>query len=126
MANQRPIKSLSDLMDGGVEERFNQELERVWDNVCDPNTPAKTAREVTLKVKIVPNERTDSCDFKVSCTSKLAAKCELSQTVMLNFGDDGSIIATERTNQLPGQLDIEGNEAPIPRVMRFSREQEAQ
>lgn len=28
MANQRPIKSLSDLMDGGVEERFNQELER--------------------------------------------------------------------------------------------------
>ena len=45
---------------------------------------------------------------------------------MLNFGDDGSIIATERTNQLPGQLDIEGNEAPIPRVMRFSREQEAQ
>ena len=126
MANQRPIKSLSDLMDGGVEERFNQELERVWDNVCDPNTPAKAARKVTLEVKIVPTERRDSCDFKVSCTSKLAANCELSHTVMLNFGDDGSIIATERTNQLPGQLDIEGNEAPIPRVMRFSREQEAQ
>ena len=33
MATQRPIKSLSDLMDGGVEERFNQELEKVWDNV---------------------------------------------------------------------------------------------
>lgn len=29
MANQRPIKSLSELMDGGVEERFNAALAEV-------------------------------------------------------------------------------------------------
>lgn len=29
MANQRPIKSLSDLMDGGVEELFNNVLNQV-------------------------------------------------------------------------------------------------
>lgn len=33
---ERPIKSLSDLMDGGLEERFNQELTKVWQNVYDP------------------------------------------------------------------------------------------
>ena len=46
MATQRPIKSLSDLMDGGVEERFNAALAEVWENVYDPNTDAKKPREV--------------------------------------------------------------------------------
>ena len=35
---ERPIKSLSDLMDGGLEERFNQELTKVWQNVYDPKS----------------------------------------------------------------------------------------
>lgn len=119
MANQRPIKSLSDLMDGGVEERFNTVLNQVWENVFDPNTDAKRPREVNLKIKIVPNERRDSCDFRVSVIPKLAPKVDLSQTVMLNIGADGSIVATERTNQLPGQIDIDGNETPIPQTVNF-------
>lgn len=119
--NERPIKSLSELMDGGVEERFNQELAKVWENVYDPNTNAKTAREVVLKIKIIPNERRDSCDFKVSCTSKLAHQAELSQTVMLNLAADGTIFATERTEQIPGQLDFDGNETPMPKTVEFVR-----
>lgn len=119
MANQRPIKSLSDLMDGGVEELFNNVLNQVWENVFDTNTDAKKPREVNLKIKIVPNERRDSCDFRVSVIPKLAPKVDLSQTVMLNIGADGSIVATERTNQLPGQIDIDGNETPIPHTVNF-------
>ena len=37
MITQRPIKSLSDLMDGGVEERFNTAIAEVWENIYDPN-----------------------------------------------------------------------------------------
>ena len=33
MSTERPIKSLSELMDGSVEERFNEELAKVWQNV---------------------------------------------------------------------------------------------
>ena len=121
MASERPIKSLSDLMDGGVEERFNRELERVWANIYDPNTAASKTREVTLKIKITPNERRDSCDFRVAVFSKLVNDCELTQTVMLNLGSDGKIIATERTSQIPGQIDIEGNETPIPQVLTFNK-----
>ena len=106
-------------MDGGVEELFNNVLNQVWENVFDPNTDAKKPREVNLKIKIVPNERRDSCDFRVSVVPKLAPKVDLSQTVMLNIGADGSIVATERTNQLPGQIDIDGNETPIPQTVNF-------
>lgn len=119
MTNQRPIKSLSDLMDGSVEERFNAELDKVWQNVYDPNTDPKKARTLTLKVKIIPSERRDSCDFRVNVTSSLAPYADLTQTVMLAIGSDGTIKATERTDQVPGQLDIEGNEAPLPQTIEF-------
>lgn len=122
---ERPIKSLSDLMDGGVEERFNDALGKVWENVYDPNTEAKRAREVVLKVKIIPNERRDSCDFRVDVVPKLAPPVSLSQTVMLNIGSNGEIVATERTDQIPGQVDIDGNEAPIPRTVQFPKVERA-
>ena len=118
---QRPIKSLSELMDGGVEERFNAELARVWDNVYDPNTDARKVREVTLKIKILPNERRDACDFKVSCSSKLAPAVDLTQTVMLQMNADGSITATERTEQIPGQLNVFGEESPMPHTLVFEK-----
>ena len=121
MPNQRPIKSLSELMDGSVEERFNAALAEVWENVYDPNTDAKKTREVNLKIKITPNDRRDSCDFRVSVVPKLAPKVDLTQTVMINLASDGSVIATERTNQIPGQIDIDGNESPIPTVVTFGK-----
>lgn len=119
MATDRPIKSLSDLMDGGVEERFNDALDKVWANVFDPNTNPTATRELTLKIKIRPNERRDSCDFRVDVVPKLAAMNSLTQTVMLELRGDGRIIATERTDQIPGQLDFDGNEQPLPNVVEF-------
>lgn len=118
---ERPIKSLSDLMDGGLEERFNQELTKVWQNVYDPNANPTAARKVVMEVKIVPNERRDSVQFHVNVSSKLAPHVALTQTVMLSLGADGTITATERTEQVPGQLDMEGNEAPLPSTISFGR-----
>lgn len=126
MVCQRPIKSLSDLMDGSVEERFNAELDKVWQNVFDPNTDPKKTRTLTLKVKIIPNERRDSCDFRVNVTSSLVSYTDMSQTVMLSVGADGTIMATERTGQVPGQLDIDGNETPIPQTIAFGRLREVE
>ena len=126
MVCQRPIKSLSDLMDGSVEERFNAELDKVWQNVFDPNTDPKKTRTLTLKVKIIPNERRDSCDFRANVTSSLVSYTDMSQTVMLSVGADGTIMATERTGQVPGQLDIDGNETPIPQTIAFGRLREVE
>lgn len=125
MATERPIKSLSELMDGGVEERFNQELDKVWQNVYDPNTDSKRARTLTLKVKIVPNERRDSCDFRVNVTSSLAPYADLTQTVMLSVGADSEIRATERTDQVPGQISMDGDETPMPKTIEFGKIRES-
>ena len=118
---ERQIKSLDELMDGGVAERFNRELDRLWQNVYDPNTDAKRSRSVVLTVKVTPNERRDACDFRVSVYSKLAPQIDLSQTVMIQQRDDGSVLATERTDRIPGQIDIFGDEAPMPKTIQFPR-----
>lgn len=88
-------------------------------NVFNPNTDPKKKRIVTLQVTITPNDRRDDCDFKVRVTSKLAPYADLSQTVMLELQGDGTVKATERTEQIPGQIDYEGNEQPMPKVLSF-------
>lgn len=115
----RQIKNLDELMDGAVNEQFNQNLAQLWDNVFDPNTDPKKARVLTMKIKIVPNERRDSAEMRVSFTKTLAQNNDLAQTVMLEVSGNGSVIATERTDQIPGQMNMDGEEQAIPKMVSF-------
>lgn len=115
----RQIKNLDELMDGAVNEQFNQNLAQLWDNVFDPNTDPKRPRVLTMTIKIVPNERRDSAEMRVSFAKKLAQNTDLSQTVMLEVTSGGSVVATERTDQIPGQMTMEGGEEPAPKMVSF-------
>ncbi|MEG1515359.1 MAG: hypothetical protein RSD95_10780 [Clostridia bacterium] len=120
MARERPIKSLDELMDGALTERFNYEMERVLNNVFDPNTNAKAKRQIQIVIGIAPNERRDAAEFKVDVKSKVAPPSAVTQTVFLSISDDGIVTATEMTNQVRGQINMDG-ETSIPRVIEFKR-----
>lgn len=114
---RRIIKALSDLMDGEVERRFNEELNKVWENVCDTGTEPTQKREVTLKIKIVPNIDRDKCEFEVTTNAKLVPRVALHQYIKLERKMDGSVIATEETDQLPGQIGFDDEyTVPMERV----------
>ena len=117
---ERPIDSLDRLMDGGVRERFNDALAKVWDNVYDPNTDPGATRQIVMRVKIKPSERRDIAAFNVDIMPKLAPPVSLSQTVMLQLNGDGSVTATERTEQIPGQINMSGGEEPLPTIVQFN------
>ncbi|MEG1813685.1 MAG: hypothetical protein RR296_10450 [Clostridia bacterium] len=120
MARERPIKSLDELMDGALTERFNYEMERVLNNVFDPNTNSKAKRQIQIVIGIAPNERRDAAEFKVDVRSKVAPPSAVTQTVFLSISDDGIVTATEMTNQVRGQINMDG-ETSIPRVIEFKR-----
>lgn len=122
---QRPIKSLDELMDGGVNEQFKREFDKALQNAFDPDTDAKKPRTVTLTIKIVPTVDRASATFTVNTKSTLAPPSALVQTVFLQKFDDGSVMATEITGQIPGQLDIEGAES-IPKVVKFDGRKNAE
>ena len=119
----RQIKQLDELMDGALTERFNWEMEKVLRNVFDPNTDPKTKRQIQILIEIAPNERRDAAAFKVDVKSKIAPPVAMTQTCFLYQDDEGNVTATEITRQVPGQIDMDGQEQPMPRVVEFGRSQ---
>lgn len=118
MGQTRQIKKLDELMDGALTERFNYEMERVLNNVFDLNTDPKKKRQISIVIDIAPNERRDAAEFRVDVKSKLAAPMAIAQTVMIYQDDDGNVTATEISNQVPGQIDMDGK-VTIPKVVHF-------
>lgn len=116
----REIKKLDDLMDGALTERFNDALAQVLGNVFDPNTDPEKVREIALVVKLTPNARRDAAEFKTDVKVKLAPPVPLVQTVLMEHRDDGTVIAMERTDQVPGQMDIAGDETK-PKSAEFGQ-----
>lgn len=118
MGQTRQIKKLDELMDGALTERFNYEMERVLQNVFDLNTNPRAKRQIQIVIDIAPNERRDAAEFKVDVKSKLAPPMAVAQTVMIYQDDDGNVTATEISNQVPGQIDMDG-QVTIPKVVHF-------
>lgn len=47
---------LSAIGEGGLQEKVDKELEKVFDNILDPNTDIKTKRKLTITLTMVPDE----------------------------------------------------------------------
>lgn len=62
--------TLATLAKGAAIERFDDELQRVLNNIIDPNT-AEGKRCITLKVEIKPDPDRVTAAVHVSCSSKL-------------------------------------------------------
>lgn len=117
----REITSLDQLMDGAVKERFQRELEKVWANIFDYRTSAKKARTISLVFRFVPSERRDAASMVADVQVKLAPPEALQQTVLMHLCDDGTVQVTEHTDQLAGQIGMDGETAPLPNIVQFKR-----
>lgn len=62
--------TLSSFGDGAAEEKFSDALDRVLENILDPNIPWKGKRTITLTFEIEPREQRDLAIARVNCTIK--------------------------------------------------------
>ena len=115
----QPIDKLDVLMNGAVQEKFGSALREVLANVRDPNTSATVKRSITLTITIAPSAGRDVAEMSVQTKTKLAPPNTASSTIYLAYGDDGSVTATEKLDQVPGQLSMSGDETPLPNVVTF-------
>jgi hypothetical protein len=63
--------SLAGLGSGAAMERFGLELQKVLENIADPNFKATSVREIRLTVRIAPNESADYAAVSIECESRL-------------------------------------------------------
>lgn len=115
----QPIDKLDALMNGAVQEKFGSALREALANVRDPNTSATVKRSITLTITIAPSAGRDVAEMSVQTKTKLAPPNTASSTIYLAYGDDGSVTATEKLDQVPGQLSMSGDETPLPNVVTF-------
>ena len=65
--------SLDTMLEGAVLELFNIELQKVATNICDPNTAAKSKRQIRITFEIKPNDERDLGTIAVAVESRLCA-----------------------------------------------------
>ena len=108
------MRDLNRLMGGAINERWQDALDKLARNVLDPNTDAKRPRSITMTLKVKPNERRDGGEMTFDIKENLAPPVAISQTVLFDRSDDGTVTATQMLDQIPGQVDMQGGVTPEP------------
>ena len=114
-----PLEKLDLLMGGAVQERFRIALAEVLANIRDPNTRATEKRSITLTLTLAPYATRDTAQMDVTVKTKLAAAAPAETTVYLAYSDDGLVTASEKVDQIPGLIGMDGREAPTPNIVTF-------
>ena len=68
---------------------------------------------------LAPYATRDTAQMDVTVKTKLAAAAPAETTVYLAYSDDGLVTASEKVDQIPGQIDMDGREAPTPNIVTF-------
>lgn len=97
--------SLEHIMGGALQEQFQKSMEKVFNNLQDPNTAFKPTREICIKLKFTQNEQRDDVSCNVQVTEKLAPLSGLKTGFAI--GKDlrsGQVFAEEYGKQCHGQM----------------------
>ena len=96
------------LADGAAAELFQEEFQRVLENIGDVNTDPKAVREVHLRVRIKPNEMREVGSVTIDASSKLTP-VKKAETVFYFGKRNGRVVAVENN---PKQLTFDDIQRP--------------
>mgnify|MGYP000868145891 CR=1 FL=1 len=99
--------NLANLTRGALMEQFNTELEKVIENIADPNTEAKKARKITINITLKPNENRNIVAVEVQTKSTLAPANKVETNLFIDKDKDGNLAVAEIYNEIPGQMSID-------------------
>lgn len=99
--------NLEQFAGGKLSVQLNKALEKITENVQDPNTDAQKVRKINVSISLRPNDERNFVSTTVE--TKLSLAPELGATTALSMGRDlrtGEVEAIEIFNQIPGQMSI--------------------
>lgn len=105
--------SISTLAGGAVQERFEEELQKVLQNIMDPNTDWKKRRKIQLNVEFDPNEEREFSTINCNVKSTLAPQKTVSSGLFIGKDGKGRAVAAEVVKQTPGQIFVEPSTGEI-------------
>lgn len=100
--------NLAELANGAIQEKLDGELEKVFENIHDPNTKATDQRTITIKLAFKPDKNRQVITLNSSFTTTPAPVRDFDTTIVT--GKDlstGTIAAHELLSEVPGQTFID-------------------
>ena len=100
--------NLEEFAGGKLSVQLNKALEKVTENIQDPNTDAQKVRKINVSISLRPNDERNFVSTRVE--TKLSLAPELGATTALSMGRDlrtGEVEAVEIFNQIPGQMNVD-------------------
>lgn len=102
MTNKKIKLDLSQIGEGGLQEKVDKELEKVFDNILDPNTETKTARKLTITLTMKSDDSRQTVATAMEVKSTLAPQKSVATTVLVGQ-KDGAVYVNELKSTVPGQ-----------------------
>lgn len=105
------IIDLNTFAEGALSERFNHELQKILENIADPNTDATKARKLTVTVTLNADEKRDVIFTKVVAKSTFVPSKQIESKLIMDLDNQGKVTGAELKSGIKGQtyLDDEGD-----------------
>ena len=114
-------KSMLDMASGAIKERVDIEMPKIIKNILDVNTNPTKPRKLQLNLTCTPDAQREV--VAVRCDVKSTLQPSNPVAMSLYIGEfAGQIQAVEMRPQVPGQMDMYGNEEEQPAQLRLVQE----
>lgn len=88
---------------GAMAEKINVELQKVMENIHDPNTDPKKVRKVTLTLSLKADDNRDIISVDINTKASLAPSKGIATKMILGTDNDGKVVSRELASGAPGQ-----------------------
>ena len=98
--------NIANFAKGALVEQADDEIQKVLDNILDPNTDSKKARKVQITLTFKPINR-EAASVSVETKSSIAPFNPVTSQIFIGRDNEGKVAAAEYVKgTIPGQLDL--------------------
>ncbi len=121
MYDEKQRASILEMAKGAISERVDYEMGRVIQNILDPNTDPRKARKITVELTFVPSADRTFIQVGAVAKSKLEPTTMIQTSLSTYTPFDGTPQFIENTTQVAGQMGLDGEVEPSPKILQFKQ-----
>lgn len=96
--------NLNEIANGALLERVNNDLQKIMENIYDPNTDATKARKLNITIALVPDKNREVIATEINTKITLASATSVSTTMLLGKDTNtGKVVGRELASGAKGQ-----------------------
>lgn len=116
----KEVKSILEFDEGSILTQVQKELQVALHNIADINTDTKP-REITIKLKLTPDDKRKHLEMTASVTSKLRPAHAIKTSMQMSITDT-EVTAMELVPFADGQKDLFG-EIHETKIVKFEKKE---